>query len=122
MFESFAINGQYYIAVANQGSENNYEVVSTIYLMFENGTMFHYQDIPTQAASDVKMFRPQGSNDSYLIFANMKDNTGNTDISSKVRCCLLLYCCLVFDCRFPLSHFRACSAPEEIVFFLNTNP
>ena len=81
--------------MANHGSENNYEVVSTIYLMFENGTMLHHQDISTQAASDVKIFRPQGSNDSYLIFANMKDNNGDTAILSKVRYSLLLCFCLV---------------------------
>ena len=93
--------------MANHGSENNYEVVSTIYLMFENGTMLHHQDISTQAASDVKIFRPQGSNDSYLIFANMKDNNGDTAILSKVRYSLLLCFCLVLQYLglgcFPLS-------------------
>lgn len=57
--------------------------------MFENGTLLLHQEISTQAASDVKFFRPQGSNDSYLIFANMKDNTGNTAVPSKVECYLL---------------------------------
>ncbi len=59
--------------------------------MFENGSVLHYQDISTQAASDVKFFRPQGSSDSYLIFANMKNNAGNTAVFSKVGCIPLLY-------------------------------
>ena len=91
-FESFQINSRYYIAMANHGSSNDYEVDSTIYQMFENGSVSHYQDISTKAASDVKFFRPQGSSDSYLIFANMKDNTGNTAVLSKVSYLLCLRC------------------------------
>jgi hypothetical protein len=88
--------------------------------MFENGTVLHFQDIFTQGGSDVKFFRPQGSGDSYLIFANMKDNSGNTAVLSKVgvfyrcvvlRCvalrrivlccvvlCCVVLCCVAFDC------------------------
>jgi hypothetical protein len=68
--------------------------------MFENGTVLHFQDISTQGGSDVKFFRPQGSGDSYLIFANMKDNSGNTAVLSKVGvfyCCVVL-CCVVLCC------------------------
>ena len=73
--------------------------------MFENGTVLHFQDISTQGGSDVKFFRPQGSSDSYLIFANMKDNSGNTAVLSKVGvfyhcvvlCCVVL-CCVVLCC------------------------
>ena len=87
--------------MASRGSADDYEVNSSVYQMFEDGSVSHYQHISTKSASDVKFFRPRGSGDSYLIFANMKDNTGNTAVPSKVgcvlSCCLMLCAVVLFD-------------------------
>lgn len=69
--------------MANYGTKQ-FAVNSIIYKMFQNGSLSLYQRIATQAASNVKFFRPQGMRDGYLVIANMMDDFGNTAIASKV--------------------------------------
>lgn len=65
--------------------DKNHEVNSTIYKLYLNGSTDFHQNIFTQAASDVKFFKPSGSSSCYLIFSNMKNNAGNTvDVFPKV--------------------------------------
>ena len=83
-WDTLVVGDKVYLAVANHGSDGQYETSSRIYTMDSTGKMTVIQNISTQGASDVKFFRPSSQSDIYLIVANQMNNAGQTRISSQV--------------------------------------
>ena len=76
-WEAFTIDGQTYLAVANQRSDSNFNIDSRIYQW--NGSQFvEIQAIPTNGANDWEAFTI--GNQTYLAVANeFNGSTGNID-------------------------------------------
>ncbi|VDI35962.1 G-protein coupled receptor 98 [Mytilus galloprovincialis] len=73
---SFSIGGSTYLAISNTGNVRRFQSKSRIYKVNTNGTLLVIQDLPTSGAKDVKSFTL--GTDNLLVFANSKDNNGNT--------------------------------------------
>lgn len=84
-WESFDINGMKYLAVANYGTEGRHQTTSRVYKIESSGTVSVLQDIASVGAADITYFKPPGSGQSYLVFANQKNNAGATNIKSQVN-------------------------------------
>ncbi|XP_041464132.1 adhesion G-protein coupled receptor V1-like [Lytechinus variegatus] len=82
--DSFSINGNQYLAVANyyDSSLASYEIMSVVY-EWQGGNLVQVQQISTQGATDIQAFTV-GSN-AYLAVANSRNDVGNTEIDSVWR-------------------------------------
>ncbi|XP_030832667.1 adhesion G-protein coupled receptor V1 isoform X3 [Strongylocentrotus purpuratus] len=81
--DSFTINGNQYLAVANyyDSSLASYEIMSVVY-EWQGGNLVQVQQISSQGATDIQAFTV-GSN-AYLAIANSRNNAGNTEINSVI--------------------------------------
>lgn len=71
----------------NHGAVGRYQTSSQVMKLHRNDTMDLVQNITTQGASDVVFFRSNGI--LYMITANMKDDSNNTNQQSQVSVVLL---------------------------------
>lgn len=79
-WESFTINGEAYLAVANFHNDSTHNVDSKIYKW--DGTSFiEFQSIPTNGAREWKSFEING--ETYLVIANYYDGSSR-NINSKI--------------------------------------
>ncbi len=79
-WESFAIDGEHYLIVANARDDDNFEIDSKIY-KWDGDSFEEFQSLATSCAYDWEYFTI--GTDHYLIVANLRNNSTN-NVDSKI--------------------------------------